>query len=268
MIYCGITGHTGNLGKKIQKVAKNFKFIKFKGDIRREKDVEAWIKNNNFDLIIHFAAIVPISKVNKKYKHAIDVNYIGTRNLIKMIIKHKLNLKWFFYSSTSHVYSYSTKKIKENYQLKPITKYGKTKLMAENLITKKLNNTKIKFCIGRIFSIIDNKNKEFFLKGLINKIQNNNKIVKLDNLNHYRDFISTDQISKAILLLWSKKHQGIINIANGKKTNLKTIAQVFAKKCKKKIFFNKNKQTSMIANINKLKKYGWKNNNLNFINYF
>ena len=29
MIYCGITGHTGNLGKKFQKIANNFKFIKF-----------------------------------------------------------------------------------------------------------------------------------------------------------------------------------------------------------------------------------------------
>ena len=48
----------------------------------------------------------------------------------------------------------------------------------------------------------------------------------LENLNHYRDFISTDQISKAILLLWSKKHQGIINIANGKKT-LKNILNCF-----------------------------------------
>ena len=268
MICCGITGHTGNLGKKIQKIAKNFKFIKFKGDIRKTKDVEIWIKNNNFDLIIHFAAIVPISKVNKKYNHALNVNYVGTENLTKMIIKYKPNLKWFFYSSTSHVYSYSKKKIKENYQLNPISKYGKTKLMAENLIIKKFNNTNIKFCIGRIFSIIDNKNKEFFLKRLINKIKNNKKIIKLDNLNHCRDFISTDQISKAILLLWNKKHRGIINIANGKKTNLKTIARIFAKKCKKKIIFNKNKQTSMIANINKLKKYGWKSNNLNFIKYF
>ena len=85
MIYCGITGHTGNLGKKIQKVAKNFKFIKFKGDIRRVKNVEAWIKNNNFDLIIHFAAIVPISKVNKKYKHATLSKPPST--LIKVIIK-------------------------------------------------------------------------------------------------------------------------------------------------------------------------------------
>ena len=75
MICCGITGHTGNLGKKIQKIAKNFKFIKFKGDIRKTKDVEIWIKNNNFDLIIHFAAIVPISKVNKKYNDELSKEY-------------------------------------------------------------------------------------------------------------------------------------------------------------------------------------------------
>ena len=70
MIYCGITGHTGNLGKKFQKIANNFRFIKFRGDIRKKKDVEKWVKNNNFDLIIHFAAIVPISIVNKNYKLA------------------------------------------------------------------------------------------------------------------------------------------------------------------------------------------------------
>ena len=268
MIYCGITGHTGNLGKKFQKIANNFKFIKLKEDIRKKKDVEKWIKNNNFDLIIHFAAVVPISIVNKNYKLAMDINFNGTKNLIKMIKKYNSDLKWFFYSSTSHVYSYSKRKIKENYKIKPITKYGKTKLMAENLIIKEFKNTNIRYCIGRIFSIIDKKNKDFFLKSLINKIMSKKKIVKLDNLNHYRDFISTEQISKAIILLWNKRHSGIINIANGKKTNLKKIAILFAKKCNKKIFLNKNTETCMIANVNKLKNYGWKSKELNFIKYF
>jgi len=40
LINCGITGHRGNLGKKFQVVAKNFKFKKFKGDIRKVKDIE------------------------------------------------------------------------------------------------------------------------------------------------------------------------------------------------------------------------------------
>ena len=128
----GSSDNTSKEAKKFQKIANNFKFIKFKEDIRKKKDVEKWIKNNNFDLIIHFAAIVPISIVNKNYKLAMDINFKGTKNLIKMIKKYKFNLKWFFYSSTSHVYSYSKRKIKENYKIKPITKYGKTKLMAEN----------------------------------------------------------------------------------------------------------------------------------------
>ena len=140
--------------------------------------------------------------------------------------------------------------------------------MAENLIIKEFKNTNIKYCIGRIFSIIDNKNKDFFLKSLINKIMSKKKIVKLDNLNHYRDFISTEQVSKAIILLWNKRYSGIINIANGKKTNLKKIAILFAKKCNKKIFLNKNTETCMIANVNKLKNYGWKSKELNFVKYF
>ena len=54
MIYCGITGHTGNLGKKFQKIANNFKFIKFKGDIRKKKDVEKWIKTFTLLLLYQF----------------------------------------------------------------------------------------------------------------------------------------------------------------------------------------------------------------------
>ena len=68
MIRCGITGFDGNLGKTFLKINKTFRFIKFKGDIRNKGQVEKWIKSNEFDLIVHFAALVPISEVNKKYK--------------------------------------------------------------------------------------------------------------------------------------------------------------------------------------------------------
>ena len=69
--------------------------------------------------------------------------------------------------------------------------------------------------------MIDNRSKDFFLKSLISKIKIKKKIIKLNNLNHYRDFISTDQISNIILLLWRNKYRGIINIARGEKVHLK-----------------------------------------------
>ena len=61
----GITGSTGVLGKKLIKSLNNHIISKFVGDVSNEKDVEKWIKNSNFDMIIHLAAVVPINLVNK-----------------------------------------------------------------------------------------------------------------------------------------------------------------------------------------------------------
>ena len=81
-IICGVTGHTGSIGKNLIKKKKNFKFLYFTQDITKRKHVENWIENNNFDQLIHLAAIVPIKQVNKNKKKAFDVNVKGTKNLV------------------------------------------------------------------------------------------------------------------------------------------------------------------------------------------
>ena len=264
MLKCGITGFNGNLGKTFLKYNKKFQYIKFKGDISRKKEIEHWIKNNNFDVFIHFAALVPTLVVNRNYKKAINVNYKGTKYLVDAIIKYNKHIDWFFFSSTSHVYSIQNKKIKENFKTKPSSKYGKTKLLAENYINKKFRNFQIKYCIGRIFSIFDNKDDGFFTPSLIKKIKQRPKKIILDNLNHNRDFLSTKQISEIIFYLFKIKFSGTINIASGKKTNLRNIAKIFARKLGKEVIFSSNDPTSLIANINKLKRLGFKQKVLNF----
>ena len=63
---------------------------------------------------------------------------MGTKNLVDAIIDS--NIKWFFFSSTSHVYKSrkKKKKISENSIKKPISYYGKTKFLAEKYIIKNL----------------------------------------------------------------------------------------------------------------------------------
>ena len=129
--------------------------------------------------------------------------------------------------------------------------------MGENEIIKTLKNSRIKYTIGRIFSISDNKDNSFFINSLKEKLKTKKKIIILNNLNHYRDFLITDQICRIIYKLYKKKFNGIINIGSGKKTFLKNVAINLSKKKGKEIFFtdNKNqKSTSIIANIEKLKK--------------
>ncbi len=141
MLKCGITGSTGVLGKKVIQNLP-FQFHQFKKDITKPDEVQNWVNKNNFDLFIHLAAIVPIKEVKKNYKKAFKVNVNGTKNLINSLLKKKNKPKWFFYSSSSHVYKLNKKMklTKENEKAKPQNYYGKTKLIAERYLINKLRN--------------------------------------------------------------------------------------------------------------------------------
>ena len=90
MITCGITGSTGVLGSSfIDKYKNKIKFIKFRGDITNRNDLQHWFKKNDFNIIIHFAALVPTGEVDKDYAYARKVNVEGTQNLANLYIGSK-----------------------------------------------------------------------------------------------------------------------------------------------------------------------------------
>ena len=232
-IKCGITGHTGVLGSELIRKNKKIRFIKFKGDISNKKNIQNWFQNNKFDIIIHLAAIVPTKIVKKNYKLANKINYLGTKLLVDEILK-KQEIQWFFYSSTSHVYKFSKNKISENGVLKPISKYGLTKLRGENYIIKKLKK-KVPYCIGRIFSFTNNKqSKDYIIPAIFNKAKSKKKEIIFKNTNHFRDFLCVKDICSAILILKKNKANGIYNIGSGKKVLLSNIVKIILGKYKKK----------------------------------
>ena len=251
----GLTGSTGSLGKIILKNNKKINFNCFKGDITNKSEVFNWVKNNGLNVILHLAAIVPIKEVNQKKIKAKKVNFYGTKNIIDACVEKRI--KWFFFSSTSHVYKSSQKKISEISIKKPISYYGQTKLWAENYIQKKLKFTHTKYCIGRIFSTTNkNQKKNYLVPDLKYKIKNVKKKILLRNLNHYRDFISMEEISNIIFILLKKRFNGTLNIGSGNGIFLKDIAKIIAKKYKKKVIFDDNKKiTYLVANISKLLRY-------------
>ena len=257
-IKCGITGHTGVLGSELIKKNKKIRFIKFKGDISNKKNIQNWFRNNKFDIIIHLAAIVPTKIVKKNYKLANKINYFGTKLLVDEILK-KQEIQWFFYSSTSHVYKFSKNKIAENGALKPISKYGLTKLRGENYIIKKLKK-KVPYCIGRIFSFTNNKqSKDYIIPAIFNKAKSKKKEIIFKDTNHFRDFLCVKDICSAILILKKNKANGIYNIGSGKKVLLSNIVKIILDRYKKKyIIKNKNIKTCLVSNNSKIKKLNWK----------
>ena len=87
------------------------------------------------------------------------VNYVGTKLLIDEVQKIKQQSGFCF--PQHHMFTSLLKKINENSIIKPISKYGQTKLMAEKYLLKK--KQKVKICIIRIFSFTNLIKKKFSL---------------------------------------------------------------------------------------------------------
>ncbi len=136
---------------------KNISFKKI--NILNKKKLDFFFKNHKFDTVIHLAAKCVVSEGEQNRKQYYDTNVIGTKNILKNCKKYKI--KNFIFSSSCSVFSNNIKKVKETSLTKPVSYYGKTKLMAENLIKKYFKNTKIKFIILRYFNVVgaDLKNK-------------------------------------------------------------------------------------------------------------
>ena len=251
----GVTGGSGLLGKLLIKELKKKKiqFSNFNGDIINKNHVYEWLKKNkNIEYIFHFAAYTLATKSNKNKVKAFKTNVLGISNLINAICDNKKKITLFF-SSSSHVYKYSKKSIKENHRLIPTSYYGKTKLLAE----KKIRSTKdknFKYCIARIFSIFHAKQKKPFLYPSIKdrlKYNKSNKVY-VKNANNIRDFLNAEKVVRMIIKIYKKKLTGIYNIGSGKGM---TIKDFIKKNIDKNINVVSNeKANSLVSNIDKLKK--------------
>ena len=136
---------------------KNIKVEKI--NILNKKKLEKLFSFYNFDGVIHLAAKCVVSESQKYPDIYYETNIIGTQNVIRYSKKFKV--KHFIFSSSCSIYGNSDGIVKENNKKKPVSYYGKTKLIGENLIKRSFKNTKIKFVILRYFNVVgaDLKNK-------------------------------------------------------------------------------------------------------------
>jgi nucleoside-diphosphate-sugar epimerase len=255
----GITGGNGVLGRIVQQKLQESKveFSVFLDDITDFEIVDKWICENNISYIIHLASKVAIKDVQENLAYAYDVNVNGTINLIKSISKNNLEIG-FFYASSSHVYKSSEFPLNENDAIEPINSYGLTKYVSEQLLLDfSKNYSKIRLCIGRIFSFYHHSQKPPFLyPNLINRFKNDdlNQPFQLFGALSTRDFLNAEEICDIIIKLVNIKHKGVVNIASGKATKIIDFVQNIAPKKLDFVYDSEEKQNHLNADITLLKK--------------
>ena len=127
-----VTGGNGRFAKVLKKKNKelNLKFFTKKElNILDLKSIEKCIIKNNPDVIIHTAGLSrPMNQHESKISKSIDLNIIGTANLVKICQKFKIKIIYF---STNYVYECIKGNYKETDGIKPINNYGLSKMGGE-----------------------------------------------------------------------------------------------------------------------------------------
>lgn len=140
---------TGN----VSLIPKKAKF--YKSNIQDIKKISKLLKNNNFDIIFHFAAFIKVEESMTNPKKYLKNNYENTKKFLSVCKNNNLNN--IIFSSTAAVYGNTNGlRAKEGSKLKPESPYALSKLKVENYL--KTSNY-FKFIILRYFNVAGADNK-------------------------------------------------------------------------------------------------------------
>ena len=241
---------------KLSNIPKKIKF--FKVDIRSKNLLKKYFKN--FDFVIHLAAMPILQQAIDNPKECIDINLIGTQNILEFCLKKKSKL---IFASTCAVYPLDLNfKAKENASGKLRNPYSISKFASENLISFYVHQNKLKSIILRFFNVYGKgQNPDSQYSAVIAKFIKNSK--ENSNLELYnggdqkRDFINVNDVCEAIYKSLKYKKFDIFNVGTGRAVKIKDLAKTIVKYSKKgKI--KKGKKTNFdamysCANIEKIR---------------
>ncbi|MFC2117198.1 SDR family oxidoreductase [Bacteroidota bacterium] len=137
-------------------------------DITNKIKIEAFLNKNKFDIILHCAAIINVDYCEENYQQAININAIGTKNLVKDFDG------LFVYISTDMLFDGMSCNYSEEDVPNPINNYGRTKLEGEKFVQQYSENYLI--LRTNFFGWNYYSEKETFVEWIFNSLSNGREI--------------------------------------------------------------------------------------------
>ena len=231
-----LTGASGELGRAIATshifpslLAPSREIL----DITKPTTIRKFIDDNDFDAVIHCAAMARMKECEENPAKAIETNIIGTSNLVNEVLsKEKVSREKirFIHISTDGVYPGIDGNYSEKDKTMPYNTYGWTKLGAECAVNSLSN-----FCIIRT-SFFDSENIKF----------------EDAATDAYSSKAPINYVVKAILTLLNSGFTGTINVGRERRSDYEHYKEFKPKikKCKlqdiqKKVNFKMYQDSSM-----------------------
>ena len=203
IVFTGGTGRFGKVFKKIPTKEKIYFPNKQELNIENFESIKKYLNKIKPTYLIHAAGLSrPMIIHEKEISKSININIIGTANIVKACLEKNIKLIYF---STNHVYQGIRGSYKETDPVLPINKYAISKFGGECSVQMYPNSLILRICMTE---------RPFVHKKAFNDVETN--------------FMFHETFAKNLLRLLDKK--GIMNIGGEKKTVLN-----FVKEYKKNI---------------------------------
>ena len=208
MVKVLVTGSDSRFGKLLKKLKTKHKFIfrnKKELNILSLSSIKKNLRRFKPNYILHLAGLSRPMKIHdKNIEKSINLNIVGTANLVSEVSKHNIKM---IYLSTSYVYPGTKGNYKETDPLKPWNNYSWSKLGGECSVQMYKNSLIIRLCMTE--------------KPFVHKKAYAN--VKLN-------FMFQEDAAKLLLKIINRK--GIINLG-GQSQTVYNFAKKYNKKTKK-----------------------------------
>ena len=123
------TGGSGLLGSEFKKVLPNIDYPSSKEfDVTNYGQMQGYVASNGCELIVHAAAFTSPPLIDKDPLKALEINIIGTSNVVKLCMEFDVRL---IYISTDYVFEGDRGNYKETDPVYPVNKYAWSKLGGE-----------------------------------------------------------------------------------------------------------------------------------------
>jgi UDP-glucose 4-epimerase len=239
----------------------------FQVDIRDRVATQRVLDETRPNIVLHLAAIHFIPYCNQHPAEAADININGTINVLESA-GMKGSVEQVFVASTAAVYPVAEGAMDEHNDLGPMDIYGTTKLATEKIASEFHLRTKMPVIVGRFFNAFGpNETNPHLFPEIQRQVLGGARTLKLGNLDPKRDYIHTEDMSRAMSALLDKGITGYdtFNIGRGIEYSVREIVEAFERQLGEKLSIEvdparvrKVERMHLLADVRKLKSAtGW-----------
>ena len=197
-----------------------------KGDVRDAELVKQAAKG--CDLIFHFAAVLGVDIVADNPVETMDVEVIGTRNVVMAAELNGINR--ILYASTSGIYGHSAIEdvaLNEDVLVDPRTSYAMAKRYNEIYLASHHEEKGLNAISLRFFNVYGhNQDTRMVVPLFFEQAMNNQDLTVFGSGKQTRDFTYIDDTVEACVRLMNIKGSHIVNIANEKEWCIDDLAKL------------------------------------------